>query len=93
MPYRVADGTTLCSFTGRKLSIFPPDVGPAASCTAAPEARPILQLLTEAFFGRISYVGMESIEFNRDARTGQFMMIEPTVGRVDGQEEVATSHT
>jgi hypothetical protein len=32
------------------------------------------------------------MEFKKDARTGQFLMIEPTVGRIDGQEEVATLH-
>jgi hypothetical protein len=35
---------------------------------------------------------MGSIEFKKDARTGNFLMIEPTVGRVDWQEEVATLH-
>jgi len=92
LQYRAADGTTVCSFTGRKLSIWPPDVGVTASCTAAPEARSILQPLTEAFFERVSFVGMGGIEFKKDARTGQFMMIEPTVGRIDLQEEVATLH-
>jgi len=51
-----------------------------------------LDRLTEAFFERVSFVGMGSIEFKRDSRTGQFLMIEPTVGRIDGQEEVATLH-
>ncbi len=69
-----------------------PDVGLTASCTAAPNARPILQSLREAFFERVSFAGMGGIEFKRDARTGQFLMIEPTVGRIDGQEEVATLH-
>ncbi len=92
LQYRAGDGTTVCSFTGRKLSIWPPDVGVTASCTAAPEVRHILQPLTEAFFERMSFVGMGSIEFKQDARTGQFLMIEPTVGRVDAQEEVATMH-
>jgi D-aspartate ligase len=92
LQYHGADGATVCSFTGRKLSIWPPDVGLTASCTAAPEVRPILQALTEAFFQRLSFVGMGGIEFKRDARTDQFLMIEPTVGRIDGQEEVATLH-
>jgi predicted ATP-grasp superfamily ATP-dependent carboligase len=92
LQYRATDGATVCSFTGRKLSIWPPDVGVTASCTASPEVRPILQPLTEAFFERVSFVGMGGIEFKRDSRTGQFLMIEPTVGRVDGQEEVATLH-
>ena len=29
------------------------------------------------------------MEYKRDAHTGEFFMIEPTVGRVDWQEEVA----
>ena len=82
----------MCSFTGRKLSIWPPDVGLTASLTAAPDVRHILQPLTEAFFERVSFVGMGGIEFKRDAGTGQFLMIEPTVGRADAQEEVATMH-
>jgi D-aspartate ligase len=92
LQYRGADGNTVCSFTGRKLGIWPPDVGLTASCTAAPEAQPILQPLTEAIFRRLSFVGMGSIEYKKDARTGQFLIIEPTVGRINGQEEVATLH-
>jgi D-aspartate ligase len=90
--YRAAAGATLCSFTGRKLSIWPPDVGFTASCTAAPEVQHILQPLTEAFFERVSFVGIGGIEFKKDVRTGQFLMIEPTVGRFDAQAEVATIH-
>jgi predicted ATP-grasp superfamily ATP-dependent carboligase len=92
LQYRAIDGATVCSFTGRKLSIWPPDVGVTASCTAASEVRAILQPLTEAFFKRMSFVGMGGIEFKRDGRTGEFLMIEPTVGRIDSQEEVATFH-
>jgi D-aspartate ligase len=92
LQYRAVDGCTVCSFTGRKLSIWPPKVGVTVSCTAAPEVQPILQPLTEAFFKAASFVGMGSMEFKRDARSGQFYMIEPTVGRADLQEEVATLH-
>ncbi len=92
LQYRGADGAMVCSFTGRKLSIWPPYVGVTASCTAAPDAQPVLEPLTEAFFRRVSFVGMCSMEYKRDAATGQFLMIEPTVGRVDAQEEVATLH-
>jgi predicted ATP-grasp superfamily ATP-dependent carboligase len=92
LQYRGVDGSTVCTFTGRKLSVWPADVGVTASCTAAPEADSILQPLTTAFFDKVSFVGMGGIEFKRDARTGSFLMIEPTVGRIDGQEEVATLH-
>jgi hypothetical protein len=57
---------------------------------AAPEAHDELHRLTEAFFAAVSFVGMGSMEYKRDVRTGAFFMIEPTVGRVDWQEEVAT---
>jgi D-aspartate ligase len=92
LQYRGDDGKTVASFTGRKLSVWPPDVGTTASCTAAPEMQHILQPMTEAFFDQVSFIGMGGIEFKRDARTGEFVMIEPTVGRIDGQQEVATIH-
>ena len=91
LQYRGSD-RTVSSFTGRKLSIWPPDIGTTASCTAAPEAHAILAPMTDAFFDAVSFVGMGSMEYKRDARTGRFFMIEPTVGRVDWQEEVATLH-
>jgi D-aspartate ligase len=90
--YRSADGSTLCSFAGRKISIWPPDVGLTASCTAAPEVGDALVSLTQAFFDQVSFVGIGGMEFKKDAQTGSFVMIEPTVGRVDAQEEVATIH-
>jgi D-aspartate ligase len=84
------DNGAVSSFTGRKLTIWPPAVGTTASCTSAPEAHDELHRLTEAFFAAVAFVGMGSMEYKRDARTGAFFMIEPTVGRVDWQEEIAT---
>jgi D-aspartate ligase len=92
LQYGAADGQAVCSFTGRKLTIWPPDVGETASCTAAPDAHAILGPLTEAFFRKVAFTGIGGIEYKKDARTGAFLMVEPTVGRVDRQEEVATLH-
>jgi D-aspartate ligase len=92
LQYVGANGLTVSSFTGRKLGIWPPDVGLTTSCTVARDAEAILQPLTEAFFRRVSFTGMGAIEFKKDAHTGEFIMVEPTVGRIDGQEEVATLH-
>jgi D-aspartate ligase len=92
LQYRASDGRTISSFTGRKLSIWPPDVGVTASCTAAPEVDSILRPLTETFFKTASLIGLGGMEFKRDTKTGQFLMIEPTVGRADLQEEIATLH-
>jgi predicted ATP-grasp superfamily ATP-dependent carboligase len=92
LQYCAGGGQAVCSFTGRKLSIWPPEVGITASCTVAADAHPKLQPLTESFFQSVAFTGMGSIEFKKDARSGRFLMIEPTVGRADGQEEVATIH-
>jgi D-aspartate ligase len=90
LQYRAEDGTTVSSFVGRKLRSWPPQTGSTASCMAAPEAAGEIEPLTTAFFERTRFVGMGSMEFKRDRRTGEFFMIEPTVGRADWQEEVAT---
>lgn len=83
-------GETIISFTGQKIRSWPPRIGGTASCTAAWEVADHLRQLTESFFQRTGFVGMGSMEFKRDARNGNFYMIEPTVARTDFQEEVAT---
>ncbi|MBV1700307.1 MAG: hypothetical protein KGQ46_00635 [Hyphomicrobiales bacterium] len=88
--YRGAEGRTVSVFTGRKLRCFPRDVGSTAVCIAAPEASGILEPMTLAFADRARFEGMGSVEYKFDARRRQFLMIEPTVGRSDWQEEIAT---
>lgn len=83
-------GTPVRSFTGRKLRSWPPGTGSTASCMPAPESSAILEPLSCAFFQTAGMTGMCSMEFKRDARSGAFFMIEPTIGRADWQEEVAT---
>jgi D-aspartate ligase len=92
LQYRAANGWVVSSFTGRKLRCWPPQTGSTASCVAAPEADAELQALTDAFFKRVAAVGACSMEYKRVRGTGRFLMIEPTVGRTDWQEEVATLH-
>ncbi len=83
-------GRVTASFTGRKIRSWPPQVGGTASCVAAPEAHAELAARTARFFGDAGVVGMASMEYKRDARSGRFLMVEPTIGRTDYQEEVAT---
>lgn len=83
-------GAVVGSFTGRKIRSWPPQVGGTASCVAAPEAHEELSALTEQFFKSAGVIGMASMEYKRDSRSGEFRMVEPTVGRTDYQEEVAT---
>jgi predicted ATP-grasp superfamily ATP-dependent carboligase len=90
LQYLDGQGQAVVSFTGRKIRSWPPQVGGTASCTAAPEAHAELSALTANFFRDAGVVGMAGMEYKRDSRTRQFRMVEPTIGRTDYQEEVAT---
>ncbi len=85
-----SEGEVLATFAGRKLVCVPPDVGITAICAAAPELHEELALLTRQFAERVGYKGIGGLEFKRDQRTGKLLIIEPTVGRTDWQEEIAT---
>jgi predicted ATP-grasp superfamily ATP-dependent carboligase len=84
------EGEFLASFSGRKLVCTPPEVGITAICAAAPEMDEEFTRLSRQFAARVGYCGIGSLEFKRDRRSGKFLIIEPTVGRVDWQEEIAT---
>lgn len=77
-------------FSGRKLICDPPAVGNTAVCVAAPEAADELARLSEQFIARVGYKGIGSLEFKRNRKNGKFIIVEPTVGRTDWQEEIAT---
>ncbi len=88
--HAAADGTPVAMFTGRKLASFPPRVGCTAICAPAPEAHEALSAITAAMTKRLRMAGMGSLEFKWDQRGRRFVIIEPTVGRSDWQEEIAT---
>ena len=90
LQYIGADQRTVASFSGRKIRSWPPRIGGTASCTSAPEHHEELHALTESFFRQVGFVGMGSMEYKRDPRDQRFYMVEPTVGRTDFQQEVAT---
>jgi D-aspartate ligase len=87
--YRDSAARTVASFTGRKLRSWPPGTGGTASCVPAPEHGEELTRLTDGFFSAVGFFGIGSMEYKWDSRTQRFMMIEPTVGRTDFQEEIA----
>jgi D-aspartate ligase len=84
------NGELLGLFPGRKLVSWPPAIGSTAVCVAAPEFAQELAAQTTQFIRSVAYRGLGSLEFKRDSRTGRFLIIEPTVGRTDWQEEIAT---
>ena len=65
-------------------------MGGTASCVPAQDGVKELSELTSSFFAEAGFFGIGSMEYKRDVRTGRFMMVEPTVGRTDFQQEVAT---
>jgi predicted ATP-grasp superfamily ATP-dependent carboligase len=83
-------GRVVGLFPGRKLVCSPPAVGNTAVCVAAPEMAEQLAARTLEFIGRVGYRGLGSLEFKRDSATGRLLIVEPTVGRTDWQEEIAT---
>jgi predicted ATP-grasp superfamily ATP-dependent carboligase len=78
------------AFVGRKLVCCPPAVGSTAVCIAAPEAERELISVTTRLIDCVQYRGLGSVEFKRCRKTGRFLIVEPTVGRTDWQEEIAT---
>lgn len=90
LQYLDARGEVAASFTGRKVRSWPPQVGGTASCMPAPAADAELRTLTTKFFRDAGVTGMAGMEYKRDVRTGQFRMVEPTIGRTDYQAEVAS---
>jgi len=89
LQYRAPSGE-IANFTGRKTCQWPPLIGGTATCMPAPEAATELTDTTNRFFAAVGFVGLGSMEYKRDARDGRFVMVEPTVGRTDYQEEIAT---
>ncbi len=90
LQYRAPQGGARVSFVGRKMCQWPILVGGTASCIPAPEVSAKLAALTSAFFDAVGFVGVGSMEYKRDPRDRRFYMVEPTVGRTDYQEEIAT---
>jgi D-aspartate ligase len=89
LQYRGRAGQRSLSFVGRKICQWPPLTGGTASCVPAPDVSKELTALTDAFFERVGFFGMGSMEFTRDRRDGRFYFVEPTIGRSDYQEEIA----
>jgi len=80
---------SLANFPGRKLRQWPPECGNTAlSEPAPPEWRGEIARLTEEIYSAIGYRGLGSIEY-KVAPAGRLVIMEPTVGRTNYQNEVA----
>jgi predicted ATP-grasp superfamily ATP-dependent carboligase len=88
--YRAGPGQRTTMFTGRKIRCRPPRTGYTAICIAAPEVRAELEPLTERFIDEVGFYGIGSMEYKWHETEKRFQIVEPTVGRTDWQEEIAT---
>jgi D-aspartate ligase len=83
-------GEPRAHFTGRKLRVWPPATGNTAS--ALPAAAPEVTEATLALFRAVGMRGLASLEFKREPLSGDFYVIEPTIGRTDYQSGVAPAN-
>lgn len=90
LTYIDRSGDPRAIFAGRKLRQWPPECGNTALCEPVPEPwkEPICAL-TEKIWRRVGFTGLGSIEYKMRLDSGQPVLIEPTVGRTNYQNEVA----
>jgi D-aspartate ligase len=88
--YRAGRGRPITMFTGRKIRCRPSRTGSTSICIAAPEVSTELEALTERLIDEVGFFGIGSIEYKWHPEEKRFLIVEPTVGRTDWQEEIAT---
>lgn len=81
------DSEALLSLSGRKIRQWPPICGSTSSCEVV--ATPEIEMLSTDFFQRIDYFGPCSMEMKKHAQTGEYYLIEPTIGRTDWNNSFA----
>jgi len=75
--FRDREGAIAGIFCRRRLRIHPPDFGNSSYCRSiAPGDMPGAIESLEALLGQLSYRGIFSAEFKRDARDGRFKLLE-----------------
>ena len=84
------NGDAKVHFTGRKVRSWPRGTGNTAS--ARPAKAPEVTAATLALFRAVGMRGLASLEFKQDPGSGDFYVIEPTIGRTDYQSGVAPAN-
>jgi D-aspartate ligase len=81
------DGTPLVTFVARKVRQWPPDIG-KSSLGVECRADEVLHGTLELFRG-VDYRGLGYVEFKLDERSGDYLIVEPNVGRPTGRSAIA----
>ena len=90
LTYAAHDGTLLAAFPGRKLRQYPPECGNTALCAPVPPPwRAPIGELTERIWRSVGFSGLGSIEYKMRIGSDQPVIVEPTVGRTNYQNELA----
>ena len=79
--------TPLLSLSGRKIRQWPPKCGSTSSCEVIKNK--VIEDLTTMFFKQIGYFGPCSMEIKKNVQTGEYYLIEPTIGRTDWNNSFA----
>lgn len=85
--YFGADSEPRVTFTTRKLRQWPPTGGQA--CLSVEVRDEAVCRATIDIFRRVRHRGLGYLEMKRDARTGEYLIIEPNVGRPTGRSATA----
>ena len=90
LTYVGRDGRPQALFAGRKLRQFPPECGNTALCEPAPPSwREPLCSLTAQIWRSVRFRGLGSIEYKMRLESDRPVIMEPTVGRTNYQNELA----
>jgi D-aspartate ligase len=81
--YFDAASRPLVTFTSRKLRQWPPSTG--EGCLSEECRNDVVAQTTIRLFQGARHQGLGYLEMKRDARTGQFLIVEPNVGRPTGR--------
>ncbi len=85
--YFDADGNVLTSFTTQKIRQWPPRTGQA--CLGVECDNGAVRAATIALFAQINYRGLAYLEMKQESRTGEYLIIEPNIGRPTGRSATA----
>ena len=77
------EGRRVRTFTGRKLRQWPPRSG--STSLGVSVTNETIATLSAEMLESLAFRGYGSVEFKRDARTGRFVVMEPTAGRFNLQ--------
>jgi predicted ATP-grasp superfamily ATP-dependent carboligase len=88
LTYFSGSGDCKIAFTGQKIRQWPVTTGSTA--TTIPKRNDWIRDETVRIFKALNYTGFGSIEYKKDEQDGKYYLIEPTVGRLNQQEYVAT---